>query len=191
MGPEALSFLRSRHGVGDGSDLGRISNQQVFMSSLARQLVSGGTLGDPFKLYRLAKAAAANMRLSDTLDTQALLGIFQAVRTVGLSNMVFAQYPTGQDPDDVNRVVPNEYAAAQLNAALVADKPLTLSGTTGDGSESDPTGSATTPPSTPATGGATAPTTTTPPGGATSTVTLPPSVTGQTAAEKTCSRKLQ
>jgi LCP family protein required for cell wall assembly len=32
-GREALQFLRIRHGIGDGSDLGRISNQQQFLSS--------------------------------------------------------------------------------------------------------------------------------------------------------------
>jgi LCP family protein required for cell wall assembly len=32
-GREALQFLRIRHGIGDGSDLGRISNQQQFSSS--------------------------------------------------------------------------------------------------------------------------------------------------------------
>lgn len=191
VGPTALSFLRSRHGVGDGSDLGRISNQQVFMAALARRLVSSETLGDPFTLYKLAKAASANMRLSDTLDTSALLGIFQAVQTVGLSNMVFAQYPTGQDPADINRVIPNAYAAAQLNAALVADKPLQLSGTTGDGSQVNPSAPAAPKPttSTPTTGSATAsPSRSSAP---TTAVTLPPSVTGQTAAEQTCSRKLQ
>ena len=39
-GVEALQFLRIRHGIGDGSDLGRISNQQQFMSSMVRKLQS-------------------------------------------------------------------------------------------------------------------------------------------------------
>ncbi|MCU1528831.1 MAG: hypothetical protein JWP75_2594, partial [Frondihabitans sp.] len=186
VGPTALSFLRSRHGVGDGSDLGRISNQQVFMSSLARQLVSGGTLANPFKLYAIAKAATENMRLSDTLNVSTLLGIFEAVRTVGLSNMVFAQYPVGEDPDNPNRVVPSVYAATQLNQALIADQPLQLTGTTGDGATSESTSPpATTTPTTPATTG-----TPSTPAGST-TATLPPSVTGQTAAQTTCSKKLQ
>lgn len=36
-GKEALQFLRTRAGVGDGSDVSRISNQQVFMSAMVRQ----------------------------------------------------------------------------------------------------------------------------------------------------------
>ncbi|GAA4681405.1 LCP family protein [Frondihabitans cladoniiphilus] len=199
VGAQALAFLRSRHGVGDGSDLGRISNQQVFMSALARQLVSSDTLTNPFKLYAIAKAAVSNSVTSDTLASPtSLLGILQAVKTVGLSNMVFLQYPTGADPVNANRVVPNAYAAQQLNSALQNDLPIQLTGGTGVGAEA-PTGStatpsATTAPTTPSST-ATTPATTTPAttapttgSGATSTVTLPPTVTGQTAAEQTCTK---
>jgi hypothetical protein len=41
-GMDALAFLRTRHGVGDGSDLGRISSQQTFLASLMRTLQSSG-----------------------------------------------------------------------------------------------------------------------------------------------------
>ncbi|ROQ39606.1 LytR family transcriptional attenuator [Frondihabitans sp. PhB188] len=201
VGDEALSFLRSRHGVGDGSDLGRISNQQVFMSSLARQLTSSSTYANPFKLFAIASAASKNMLLSDTLNVKTLIGIVQAVQTVGLSNMVFVQYPVGEDPDDSNRVVPNAYAAGQLNQALIADRPIVLTGTTGDAAETDPSSTpsagATSPPSTPASAGSTSPATTPPASTPAKTtapsasVTLPPSVTGQTAAQKTCSKKGQ
>ena len=47
QGKDALEFLRTRHGVGDGSDLARISSQQVFLSSMMRKIISGGTLGSP------------------------------------------------------------------------------------------------------------------------------------------------
>lgn len=207
VGPEALSFLRSRHGVGDGSDLGRISNQQVFMSSLARELTSSTTLTNPFKLYSIASAAAKNMLLSDTLNVKTLLGIVQAVQKVGLDNMVFVQYPVGQDPDDINRVVPNVYAAEQLNTALQSDQPLRLSGTTGDAAEVDTSATATprptgTPSPTASPGATPGATSGTSPGtsatkapnsgsSAAPAVTLPPSVSGQTAAQKTCSKKGQ
>ena len=46
-GVEALQFLRIRHGIGDGSDLGRISNQQQFMSSMVRKLQSESVLSNP------------------------------------------------------------------------------------------------------------------------------------------------
>ena len=56
-GVTALEFLRTRHGVGDGSDVTRISSQQVFLSSLVRKIKSNATLTDVTKLYGLAVAA--------------------------------------------------------------------------------------------------------------------------------------
>jgi anionic cell wall polymer biosynthesis LytR-Cps2A-Psr (LCP) family protein len=187
VGAEALSFLRSRHGVGDGSDLGRISNQQVFMSALTRKIVSGGVLSNPFDLYPLAKAAVSNMQLSDTLtNPTTLVQIGLALKDVGLQNMVFLQYPAVSDPDDPNRVIPDESAADILDAALVADQPVVLSGSPGRAAELAP-GQTATPTATPA---PSAGSTTTPAPAASSSpaVTLPSSVTGQTAAETTCTK---
>src|SRR5690606_12225948 len=61
QGWSALAFLRTRKGVGDGSDLGRINAQQVFLSSLVRKIKSDGTLGDLGKLWGLARAATEHM----------------------------------------------------------------------------------------------------------------------------------
>ena len=78
------------------SDLGRISNQQVFLSSLARKLQSEGTLGDPVKLYSIAKAALANMQLSDSLmDPVRMISIAKALKDTDLAKIAFIQYPTG------------------------------------------------------------------------------------------------
>ncbi|TFB87410.1 LytR family transcriptional regulator [Cryobacterium algoricola] len=194
LGDEALSFLRSRHGVGDGSDLGRISNQQVFMAALARKVESGGVLGNPVALYALAKAATGNMLLSDTLtNPTTLVQIALALKDTGLANMVFLQYPTVADPQDVNRVIPQSTGATIVNAALVADQPIVLSGLPGRAAVIDKSAATATatPPPTPSTSasartpGVATPTTTTPtPTGA----VLPSTVTGQTAAEQTCSK---
>jgi LCP family protein required for cell wall assembly len=198
VGDTALSFLRSRHGVGDGSDLGRISNQQVFLSALARKIVSGDVLSNPVQLYALAKAAVQNITPSETLTSPTtLVQIALALKDTGLQNMVFVQYPVVSDPDDPNRVVPDETAAKALDEALVADKPVQLTGTTGraaedptatatpaPGTESAPSPTATAPatPATPSTGATPAPTDSGAP------VALPPSITGQTAAQQTCTK---
>lgn len=197
VGDTALSFLRSRHGVGDGSDLGRISNQQVFLSALARKVVSGGVLSNPVQLYALAKAAVNNITPSDTLtNPTTLVQIALALKDTGLENMVFVQYPAVGDPDNPNRVVPQKSAANALNQALVNDQPVKLTGSTGRAAE-DPTATAspapdaggepspTTPaaPATPDAGATPAPT-----GTAGSQVELPSTITGQTAAQQTCTK---
>jgi LCP family protein required for cell wall assembly len=197
VGPEALSFLRSRHGVGDGSDLGRISNQQVFMSALARKIVAGGVLANPFQLYPLAKAAASNMTLSDTLtNPTTMVQIALALKDTGLDKMTFIQYPVITDPDNVNRVIPQSYAAEILDTALVNDQPVQLTGTTGRAAELNPNVPTATPtpgqtiaPATPGATATPAPTATAaPPASGPAPVVLPESITGQTAAQQTCTK---
>lgn len=177
VGADALSFLRTRHGLVGGSDLARISNQQLFMSALARKVTSAGVLGNPLALYPLASAAVKNVTMSDTLtNPTTLVEIALALKNVGLSNMVFVQYPAVTDPSNHNRVVPQVSAASALSAALAADKPVQLSGTVGGGTVLVPA-TPTTPPSATA---AVPPTQ--------DAVVLPSTVTGQTAADQTCSK---
>jgi LCP family protein required for cell wall assembly len=188
VGAEALAFLRTRHGVGDGSDLTRISSQQVYLSSLVRKVKDASTLSNPVALYGLGKAAVSNMQLSTSLENvNTLVSIGLAVKDVDLASVVFVQYPTYIDGDGV---YPSEEASATLNAALLADQPIALTGTTGGGSESadgsTPAATDSAAPSDPATSdpAATADPATPAPGE--TAVALPSDVTGQTADQQTC-----
>ena len=60
-GTQALGFVRARYAVGDGSDLGRIKNQQVFLSSMIRKAESTGLLLHPFSLYHFLDAATKSI----------------------------------------------------------------------------------------------------------------------------------
>ncbi|MFF2052840.1 LCP family protein [Leifsonia sp. NPDC058194] len=194
VGAQALAFVRSRHGVGDGSDLGRISDQQLFLSALLRKATSAGVLSNPLTLYGLAKSATANIQLSDTLDSPTtLVSIALALKNVPLTDFVFVQYPSMTDPDDVNRVVPEPTGVAALQQALTTDSPIQLTGTTGSATEAAPSTAAptaTTVPTPAATGSTPAPTSTTAatPAPTSTAVALPSDVTGQTAAEQTCTK---
>jgi LCP family protein required for cell wall assembly len=183
QGMEALQFLRTRHGVGDGSDLGRISNQQVFLSSLVRTLKSSETLTDPAKLFGIAKAAASNMTLSTSLSNlNTMVSIAMALKDIPLDQVVFVQYPTEYgDINGYEGVLPLETPAAELFDALAADEPLALSGETGPGSVIDPNAPVD---ATPTPEDTTAPTTDANAPG----VVLDESVQGQTAGDYTCSK---
>jgi LCP family protein required for cell wall assembly len=177
-GYQALAFLRTRHGVADGSDLGRISSQEVFLSSLVRKVKTGGVLGNPLQLYSLANAAVHNMTLSDTLDhPDTLISIASALKGIPLANLVMLQYPTVSDPSNHNRVIPDAVNDASVNAALLSDQSVSLSGTTGRGSQLA-TGTSTPTPTGTATAGP----------GTTGGIVLPSAVTGQTAEEQTCAK---
>jgi len=184
QGMDALQFLRTRHGVGNGGDLGRISNQQQYMSRLARKLVSEEVLSNPATLFKLAATAVDNITPSQNLTNPlTLVQIALAVKNVPFNEIVFIQYPVVEDPDDPNKVVPNVSAAEALWAALATNQQLQL---TGEASQGDgvvvvePTTPVTPNPAASATPGATpAPTET--------AIALPSAITGQTADQETCS----
>jgi LCP family protein required for cell wall assembly len=143
----ALAFLRSRHGVGDGSDLGRISSQQVYLSSLVRKLESGGTLTNPLTVYKIASAATSNMQLSSSLDSvPTMLSIASTLKNIPPSHVVFVQYPgsTGGTGIFAGKVQPNMALGNQLFSLIKADTPFTL-GSQNRGSETAPGGGTSTP----------------------------------------------
>ena len=93
-GTQALAFLRTRHGIGDGSDLARISNQQMFLMALFEKVKEDGTLNNPIYLYSLASSAARNMKLSESItDVATMVTLAGALREVDTSRMKFAQVP--------------------------------------------------------------------------------------------------
>lgn len=127
-GQQALSYLRSRAGVGDGSDLSRISSQQAYMSSLMRVMKSSETLTNVPKLLKLATAAAENVSLSESLaDLNQMASMALTLKDLDLDKLVFAQYPVVEDPNNQYKVVPDEDLAALLLAKIAADEPFTLS----------------------------------------------------------------
>jgi LCP family protein required for cell wall assembly len=207
-GATALAFLRNRHGVGDGSDLSRISSLQQFLSSLVRKVKGDGTLGDPAKLYRLAKVASRSVTLSTSLaKPDRMVGIARAFQGIGLDRITFVQYPgTTTDPSYPGKIVPVQATADQLMDAVAHDRPFTLDGDSiGRGSTTRASGTAAT---TTATTAGTTSAASTSAGVATassggdhasgasdagdaSSASSPapetiPGVTGQTAQEKTC-----
>lgn len=131
QGMKALQFLRTRHGVGDGSDLGRISNQQVFLTSLMRKIKNGGVLTNPIQLYSLANAAVRNMTLSSSLsDVGTMVSIASSLKNVDLDKITFIQVPnhTGLPAPYAGRVGLTEDKAKIVFDKLIADEPILVSG---------------------------------------------------------------
>ena len=186
-GYEALAFLRSRYGVGDGSDLGRISSQQVYLSSLIRKVQSEGVLTDVGKLYGLATVATTSMQLSSSLgrpDTMVSMAL--VLKDIPIENITFAQYPgvTGGTGVYSGKVQPIVSQASALFDKIRNDEPFVLEeGETGIGSTLDP--NAPDPePEAPAPTGSAAPTV--PPIEPEEPAEVIAGVKGQTAADYTC-----
>jgi LCP family protein required for cell wall assembly len=130
QGRQALQFLRTRHGLTEGSDLARISNQQVYLTSLIRKVKSQGVLTNPVYLYSLANAAARNMQLSQSLtDLNVMVGIASALRDVELDSITLLQIPTrgGLAAPYSGRVEPIYEQANIIFEKLRNDEPILIS----------------------------------------------------------------
>jgi LCP family protein required for cell wall assembly len=124
-GEQALQFLRSRHGVGDGSDLARISSQQVFLSSLVRTLQSDAVLTDVTRLYAISQVAIENMTLSSGLgDIGTMVSMARVLADIPLETMQFVLYPNVPEGP---RVVPDEERADELMRRIRLDLPIEFS----------------------------------------------------------------
>lgn len=123
-GEQALNYVRVRHGVGDGSDIGRMKRQQSFIASMINQVVSAGTLANPIKLYKFLDAATKSLVTDEGFShLRGLVGLGESLKNVGLDHVRFITVPFQAYPPDPNRVEWSS-AAAPLWQRIIHDKPL-------------------------------------------------------------------
>jgi LCP family protein required for cell wall assembly len=126
QGEQALAFLRSRHGVGDGSDLSRIKSQQAFLASLARKVRSDGTLTNVPKMLAIADTITRNLTVDSGLaNPQSLLTIGNRLKDIDLSKVAFVTAPWEEYAADAARVQLKEPDAEGLFQALREGRDLT------------------------------------------------------------------
>jgi LCP family protein required for cell wall assembly len=182
QGWDALQFLRSRHGVGDGSDTTRVSNQQLFMAALMRKVKSEGTLTNPLTVYSLAKAAGDNMQLSTSLSPNTMIAMALVVKDIPTANISFVAYPAGAAVvNGVGGVKPRVADAKVLMDAIAADARVIVTGDPGGGAVAGEEIAETPSPSP---SGSPSPTETSADPG--NVVELPTGINGQSASEQTC-----
>ncbi|MEU8944890.1 LCP family protein [Streptomyces sp. NPDC048489] len=131
-GRQALGLVRTRHGVGDGSDLGRIQLQQAFIKALVDQVKHLGVLTSPAKLYRLADTATRTVTTdSDIGSVRDLASFAGGLKGIGSSHMNMVTMPVQYDTADANRVLVDEARSAQVWNALKADRAIPRAATQG------------------------------------------------------------
>ncbi|MGW3951347.1 LCP family protein [Streptomyces sp. NPDC004752] len=131
-GEQALGLVRTRHGVGDGSDLGRIQLQQAFVKALADQVDQVGVLTDPTKLYDLADTATKTVTTdSDLGSVKSLVGFANGLKGIGAAHMTMVTMPVRYDPANPNRVLLDKTRAQLVWTALKNDRPIPKTATSG------------------------------------------------------------
>ncbi|MFI7338630.1 LCP family protein [Streptomyces sp. NPDC050085] len=118
-GEQALAFARTRHGVGDGSDLGRIELQQQLVKSLLDEAAGSGLLTDPTRLYQVADAATGSLTADTGLDSLSeLSGLARSLGGLSADDVKTVTMPVVRAPSDANRVVADEPEASELWESL-------------------------------------------------------------------------
>ncbi|MER7895952.1 LCP family protein [Streptomyces sp. NPDC096046] len=131
-GKQALGLVRTRHGVGDGSDLGRIQLQQAFIKALVNQIKDIGVFSNPQKLVDLAKTATKAVTTDSDLGSVNKLASFaHGLQGISPSDMRMITMPVAYDPADPNRVLLREKKADRIWQALEDDRPIPKSATSG------------------------------------------------------------
>ena len=139
-GEQALAFVRARHNLGDGSDIGRMSRQQQFLNSALDTLNTNGTLDDPKKLYKVLDAATKALTTDPALGSLNALADFASdVRQVPRQNVTYLTVPWQWYQPDPNRVqlapkAQELFDAMRQDAAVPADV-LALSAKQGEETE--------------------------------------------------------
>ncbi|MDN3024863.1 LCP family protein [Streptomyces sp. S.PB5] len=131
-GKQALGLVRTRHGVGDGSDLGRIQLQQAFIKALIDQIKHVDVFGNPKKLYDLADTATKAVTTdSDLGSVNKLMSFANGLKGISSKNMTMVTMPVQYDPQDGNRVLVDEAKAKVVWKALENDRAIPKSATEG------------------------------------------------------------
>ncbi|WP_370081099.1 LCP family protein [Streptacidiphilus sp. MAP12-16] len=128
-GLAALELLRTRHGFGDGGDLGREAAQQVFLTALTQKLRRAGTLTDPVAMYGLADAATKALTVDDGLaGITKLASLARQLSDVPTERINFVTMPNVPYPANPNWLSPAPGAKAVFQA--IADDRAVTDGAT-------------------------------------------------------------
>ncbi len=122
-GEEALAFVRARKTLGDGSDTSRIRRQQAFLSSMAKKVLSSGTLLNPAALLGVLNAATQSLTADPQLaNIDNLRELVVSMKDLRPSNITFTTMPWYPAGDGAN-VLMNKKKAKALLTAIKNDTP--------------------------------------------------------------------
>jgi len=118
-GKQALALARTRHGIGDGSDLGRIGLQQKLVKALLEQISSTNLLTSPTRFYSVADAITGSLTTDTGLDSLTeLMSLGQSLKGLSADQVRTVTMPVLPAPSNHNRVVAQEPQASKLWKSL-------------------------------------------------------------------------
>lgn len=107
-GPTALAFARARKGpgLGDGSDLGRVTRQQDLMAAMVEEVLTSNLLTDATGLYRFVSSATQSLTTDpETGNVGTIVGLGFSLRGLRGDDLTFMTVPIAEYTPDPNQVV--------------------------------------------------------------------------------------
>jgi LCP family protein required for cell wall assembly len=92
-GEQALGYVRARYSFGDGSDIGRIQRQQMFIASMVKKVMSGQTLTDPARLLGFLDAGTKAVTTDPGLTPGVMKDLAESLRGLSAGKIRFITTP--------------------------------------------------------------------------------------------------
>ncbi|MFC5731026.1 MULTISPECIES: LCP family protein [Nocardioides] len=122
-GDEALTYMRARYRIGDGTDTNRTRRQQAFIGSMINKVLTAGMLTRPDRLIGFMNAATSSLQ-TDFKNIARIADLAATAQGIGPSNIKFVTTPWG-GTDKVSGGVEWTPEVEQLWRLVIGDKPLT------------------------------------------------------------------
>lgn len=105
-GTQATQYARTRHGLGDGSDIMRTTRQQYLIKRLIRTALQKNIISQSNQLYQFALSALNNLSLSSGLaSASTLVGLASTLTDLNVNRIYSRTIPITESADDQYRVV--------------------------------------------------------------------------------------
>lgn len=116
-GEDALSFVRVRHNIADGSDISRINRQQLFLSSMVQEVTDSGLLTDPVRLWRVLNETSKSLATDPGFaHPKAILALATSLMGIGPEDVTFVTLPWRPSGDGATVVVDQARSAPMWRA---------------------------------------------------------------------------
>ncbi|MBA8903342.1 LCP family protein [Phyllobacterium sp. P30BS-XVII] len=122
LGEQALGYVRARHSIGDGSDIGRIQRQQDFVAAIAKKSMSRKILANPILLFSFLDAVTKSV----ITDPGLTIGVMRhlALTALSMDTIHFVITPWRYSTAYPGRVEWRERPARKLFQLISADHPV-------------------------------------------------------------------
>lgn len=130
-GEQALGYVRARYSLGDGSDIGRIQRQQMFVASMIKKVMSGETLTDPARLFGFLDAATKSVTTDPGLTPSVMKDLADSVQGLAAGQIHFITTPWRYSLTHPGRVEWVQPQARTLFRVVAGDKTLQGAGVKG------------------------------------------------------------